>query len=182
MKILSNLLNGVLKIKVEHHNDSRGWFCEGYRQDAFHRLGICDVFVQDNFSHTIKKGTIRGLHYQKEPYSQTKLFRCVRGAVYDVVVDLRRDSSTYLQWTAFELTADCFEWIYVPKGFAHGFQALCDGCDVQYKVDEAYCPDSECCIRWNDSTLGINWPISRTILSEKDKQGMLINDFTLTGG
>ena len=88
MKVLSNTLNGVLKIEMERHDDSRGWFCEGYQQDGFRRLGISNAFVQDNFSHTIKKGTIRGLHFQAEPYSQSKLFRCIRGAVYDIVVDL----------------------------------------------------------------------------------------------
>ena len=181
MKILSSVLNGVLKIGAEQYNDSRGWFCEGYRQDTFQQLHIHNVFVQDNFSHTIKRGTIRGLHYQEEPYGQTKLFRCVRGVVYDVVVDLRKDSSTYLQWAGFKLSDDQFEWLYVPKGFAHGFQALCDNCDVQYKVDAAYQPKAERCIRWNDSQLNINWPISAANLSKKDSQGMTTEEFKRFG-
>ena len=182
MKVLSNTLNGVLKIEMERHDDSRGWFCEGYQQDGFRRLGISNAFVQDNFSHTIKKGTIRGLHFQAEPYSQSKLFRCIRGTVYDVVVDLRKDSPTYLQWAGFELNGDRFEWLYVPKGFAHGFQTLCDSCDVQYKVDQVYRPESERCIRWNDPDLGINWPVPATNLSEKDSQGLSLADFRLSGG
>ena len=176
MKILSNSLNGVLKIEMECHNDSRGWFCEGYRQDAFQQMNICNVFVQDNFSHTVKRGTIRGLHYQKEPYSQTKLFRCIHGKVYDVVVDLRKDSPTYLKWEGFDLNGDLFEWLYVPKGFAHGFQTLCDSCDVQYKVDTAYHPEAEGCIRWNDPELQIVWPISAVNLSEKDRQGLTLSE------
>ncbi len=181
MKILSSALNGVLKIGAEQHNDSRGWFCEGYRQDTFQQLQIHNVFVQDNFSHTMKKGTIRGLHYQEEPYGQTKLFRCISGTVYDVVVDLRKHSSTYLQWAGFVLSGGRFEWLLVPKGFAHGFQALCDNCDVQYKVDETYHPDAERCICWNDPTLGIVWPVPQAILSAKDKQGMKIAELRHTG-
>ena len=138
--------------------------------------------MQDNFSHTIKKGTIRGLHYQKEPYGQVKLFRCIYGAVYYVVVDLQKDSSTCLQWAGFDLNEDRLEWLYVPNGFAHGFQALCDNCDVQYKVDETYHPESEGCIRWNDPELGVNWPVPATNLSEKDSQGLSLADFRLSGG
>ena len=181
MKVLSNALNGVLKIEMERHKDPRGWFCEGYRQDIFRQFNIAP-FTQDNYSHTIKKGTIRGLHFQAEPYSQSKLFRCIKGAVYDVVVDLRKDSPTYLQWAGFDLNGDRFEWLYVPKGFAHGFQALCDNCDVQYKVDTVYYPEAEGCIRWNDPELGINWPVPATNLSEKDSQGLSLADFRLSGG
>lgn len=181
MKIVSKSLNGVLKIGIERHDDSRGWFCEGYQQDGFRRLGVSNAFVQDNFSHTIKKGTIRGLHFQAEPYSQSKLFRCICGAVYDVVVDLRKHSSTYLQWAGFELSGDRFEWLYVPKGFAHGFQTLCDNCDVQYKVDAAYHSEAEGCILWNDPELGINWPLSAANLSEKDRQGLTLSEFKLPG-
>ena len=181
MKILSNTLNGILKIGIECHDDHRGWFCEGYRQDTFHQVNTAS-FIQDNYSHTIKKGTIRGLHFQAEPYSQSKLFRCIRGAVYDVVVDLRKDSPTYLQWAGFDLNGDRFEWLYVPKGFAHGFQTLCDNCDVQYKVDIAYHPEVEGCIRWNDSELGVNWPVPATNMSEKDSQGMTLAGFRLYGG
>lgn len=181
MKVLSNTLNGILKIEMERHDDPRGWFCEGYHQDIFHPLNVAP-FIQDNYSHTIKKGTIRGLHFQSEPYSQSKLFRCIRGTVYDVVVDLRKDSPTYLQWAGFELNGDRFEWLYVPKGFAHGFQTLCDRCDVQYKVDQVYRPESERCIRWNDPELGINWPVPATNLSEKDSQGLSLADFRLSGG
>lgn len=181
MKVLSNALNGVLKIGVERHDDPRGWFCEGYRQDIFYQFNI-KPFMQDNYSHTIKKGTIRGLHFQAEPYSQSKLFRCIRGTVYDVVVDLRKDSSTYLQWTGFRLSGERFEWLYVPKGFAHGFQTLCDDCDVQYKVDTSHHPEAERCIRWNDPELGINWPVPATNLSKKDCQGLALANFRLSGG
>ena len=181
MKVLSNTLNGILKLEMERHDDPRGWFCEGYRQDIFQQLNIYTVFVQDNFSHTIKKGTIRGLHYQEEPYGQIKLFRCISGAVFDVVVDLRKHSPTYLQWAGFGLNGDRFEWLLVPKGFAHGFQALCDNCSVQYKVDETYHPEAERCICWNDPTLGITWPVSQAILSDKDRQGMKIDEFRHTG-
>ena len=181
MKVLSNTLNGILKIEMERHDDPRGWFCEGYHQDIFHPLNVAP-FIQDNYSPTIKKGTIRGMHFQSEPYSQSKLFRCIRGTVYDVVVDLRKDSPTYLQWAGFDLNGDRFEWLYVPKGFAHGFQTLCDSCDVQYKVDTAYHPEAEGCIRWNDPELGINWPVPATNLSEKDSQGLSLADFRLSGG
>lgn len=167
---------------MEPHEDSRGWFCEGYRQDSFRGLGIAETFIQDNFSHTEKSGTIRGLHYQEHPYSQSKLFRCVRGSVYDVVVDLRRDSPTYLQWAGFVLCEDRFEWLYIPKGYAHGFQTLCDDCNVHYKVDMAYHPEAEHCIRWNDAQLGILWPLTPVTLSEKDRQGMSIDAYRRIGG
>ena len=129
MRILSENLSGVLKIEMERHEDFRGWFSEGYQQNQFQKSSVTETFIQDNFSHTEKKGTIRWLHFQARPYSQSRLFRCIRGPAYDVVVDLRRNSPTYLQWAGFELSKDRFEWLYIPKGYAHGFQALCDGRD-----------------------------------------------------
>ena len=176
MRIHFSQLNGLLKIELEQQSDTRGWFCEGYRKDIFYKAKINDEFVQENYSFTKSEGTIRGLHYQVEPYCQSKLLRCIQGKIFDVVVDLREDSFTYLKWASFVLDGDRFEWLYIPKGFAHGFQTLCDECYIQYLVSEYYHSESERRIRWNDPTLGIEWPISQAILSEKDSRALVIQE------
>lgn len=161
---------------MDVHMDHRGWFCEGYNKKSFHQLQIRDEFVQDNYSYTQKSGTIRGMHYQAEPYAQSKLFRCITGAVYDVVVDLRPDSPTYRKWKGYQLRGDHFEWLYIPPGFAHGFQSIQDNCLVQYKVNQYFSPEHDRGIRWSDKQINIAWPISNPILSDKDRFAPLWND------
>jgi len=173
LKIISNELNGLLKIGVDLYKDNRGWFCEGYNKKAF--IGILGQtgqdtdFVQDNYSFTNVRGTIRGLHYQEPPYGQAKLFRCIKGSVFDVAVDLRADSPTVFKWKSYILNGDEFEWIYIPKGFGHGFQALSDECVVQYKVDEYYNKEFDRSVRWDDPFLRIEWPVLDPVLSDKDR-------------
>lgn len=181
MRIISNDLNGVLKIETEVHSDDRGWFCEGYNKESFRKLGINIDFIQDNFSLTKHKGTIRGLHYQHASYEQTKLFRCIKGKVLDVVVDIRVNSPSFFKWKSYELSEEQFAWILVPKGFAHGFQSLTDDCLVQYKVDEYYSKEHDYSIFWNDPHLKIDWPITNPILSEKDKNAPCLKDVVVLG-
>jgi len=161
-------LCGLYVIKPDVFEDHRGFFVESYSQLKFKNAGIETVFVQDNHSRSVESGVLRGLHFQKPPYAQSKLLRVIRGAVYDVVVDLRKGSPTFGQWRGFELTEKNFLMLYVPKGFAHGFCTLQPGTEVQYKVDAFYTPESESGVIWNDPYLNINWPVKEPILSKKD--------------
>jgi dTDP-4-dehydrorhamnose 3,5-epimerase len=177
MKIEKTTLRGAYLIKPRVFDDERGFFMENYSEKKFKEAGIEARFVQDNHSMSVSKGVLRGLHYQKPPYSQAKLVRVTRGAVYDVIVDLRKDSPTYGKWEGFELSAKNYYMLFVPKGFAHGFCTLEDYTEFQYKCDNFYDPKSEGAIIWNDSDLKIYWPIENPILSEKDKKAQLFKDF-----
>lgn len=143
---------------------------ESFSQAALEKQGIDAVFVQDNHSLSTEAGTLRGLHYQLEPYAQTKLVRVTAGAVFDVVVDLRTGSPTYGQWESFTLSASNKQQLLVPKGFAHGFCTLRPQTEVQYKVDSYYSPEHDRGISWNDPCLNIKWPIEQPVLSDKDKR------------
>ncbi|MBU3536790.1 dTDP-4-dehydrorhamnose 3,5-epimerase, partial [Alkalihalobacillus clausii] len=134
----------------------------------FKEIGIEIDFIQDNHSLSQTPGTLRGLHYQLAPKAQTKLIRATKGAIYDVIVDIRKESSTYGQWQGFILTAENKRQLLVPKGFAHGFCTLVENTEVQYKVDELYSPEHDRGIAWDDSVLSIDWPVSNPILSDKD--------------
>jgi dTDP-4-dehydrorhamnose 3,5-epimerase len=160
----------VILIRVRKFSDSRGHFLETFRESHFAELGVeCD-FVQDNQAFSAQAGTIRGLHLQVPPHAQAKLVRVLRGAIYDVAVDLRRGSSTYGKWCGARLTADNGEQIFVPRGFAHGYCTLEPETVVAYKVDAYYAPHSEAGLIWNDPDLGIDWtiPASSVLVSEKD--------------
>lgn len=148
--------------------DHRGFFMESYNKDTFKEIGIEIDFIQDNHSLSQTPGTLRGLHYQLAPKAQTKLIRATKGAIYDVIVDIRKESSTYGQWQGFILTAENKRQLLVPKGFAHGFCTLVENTEVQYKVDELYSPEHDRGIAWDDSVLSIDWPVSNPILSDKD--------------
>ena len=168
MKIYETNLPGVKLIETAVFGDHRGFFLESYNEEVFHRHGIMHKFVQDNHSLSVEAGVLRGLHYQLNPKAQTKLVRVTAGAVYDVVVDIRRGSPTYGKWQGFILSAFNKRQLLVPKGFAHGFCTLVPDTEVQYKVDEFYSPEHDRGIAWNDPALGIDWPTSSPILSEKD--------------
>ncbi|BAD66223.1 dTDP-4-dehydrorhamnose 3,5-epimerase [Shouchella clausii] len=148
--------------------DHRGFFMESYNKDTFKEIGIEIDFIQDNHSLSQTPGTLRGLHYQLAPKAQTKLIRATKGAIYDVIVDIRKESSTYGQWQGFILTAENKRQLLVPKGFAHGFCTLVENTEVQYKVDELYSPEHDRGIAWDDPVLSIDWPVSNPILSDKD--------------
>lgn len=159
------------------YGDHRGWFMETYSESKFDELGIQLTFVQDNHSFSATKGTLRGLHYQLNPKAQTKLVRCTRGSIFDVAVDIRKNSPTFGHWFGIELTAENRKQLLIPQGFAHGFLTLTDNVEVQYKVDELYAPDCDRGILWSDPSIGIKWPLDiKPILSEKDKNAQLLKN------
>jgi dTDP-4-dehydrorhamnose 3,5-epimerase len=162
-------LKGVYIIEVEKREDNRGFFARTFCQHEFEAHGLNARIAQCSISFNRRKGTLRGMHYQVAPYEETKLVRCTRGAVYDVAVDLRRDSPTFKQWVAVELTADNRRCVYLPKSVAHGFQTLVDDAEVFYQISEFYDPKSTRGLRWNDPAFGIVWPeVENRILSERD--------------
>ena len=182
MEIIKTDIEGVIIIKPQIIKDSRGYFFESFSQREFNEKVTPIQFVQDNESCS-SYGVMRGLHFQKPPYSQSKLVRCVKGSVLDVAVDIRKGSPTYGKHVAVELSAENHLQFFIPKGFAHGFAVLSEEAIFQYKCDEFYTPQSEGGIQLMDESLGINWPISadKAILSEKDKKypklSEIISDF-----
>ena len=177
MEVIKTELEDVLLIKPKVFEDSRGFFLESFSKRTFEENDISTDFVQDNHAFSHQKGVLRGLHFQLPPYTQTKLVRVTRGAVYDVAVDLRKNSSTFAKWQGFELTASNFYLLYIPQGFAHGYGTLEESTEFMYKNDNFYAPDHEAAIRWNDPTLKIDWPVTDPILSEKDSNAPFFNDF-----
>jgi dTDP-4-dehydrorhamnose 3,5-epimerase len=161
-------LKDAFVIDIKPRSDARGFFARSWCQKEFEQHGLTPRVVQANLSFNHKKGTVRGMHYQAVPYGETKLVRCTRGAIYDVIVDLRAESSTYRQWISAELTADNHRMLFVPKGFAHGFQTLTDESEVAYQVSQFYTPGAERGTRYNDPAFGIRWPLDVTVISEKD--------------
>ncbi|MFJ7747984.1 dTDP-4-dehydrorhamnose 3,5-epimerase [Peribacillus sp. NPDC097295] len=177
MKFIKTLLNGVIVIEPKIFGDHRGWFTETYNEKIFKNAGIDNAFIQDNHSFSATKGTLRGLHYQKDPKAQTKLVRCTKGSIFDVAVDIRKGSSTYGKWFGIELSVENKKQLLVPKGFAHGFMTLTDDVEVQYKVDELYSPENDRGITWNDPEIAVEWPIDiQPVLSEKDENAPLLRD------
>ncbi len=170
MEFIKTTLKDAYLIKPQVFGDNRGFFLESYSKKKFEKEGIDAEFVQDNHSKSEKKGTLRGLHFQAPPYTQAKLIRVVKGKILDVIVDLRRDSETFGQWEAFEISAENFQMLFVPRGFAHGFMTIEDNTEVLYKADNFYEPSHEGGIAWNDSDLKINWPLENPILSERDSK------------
>lgn len=168
----------TLIIKPIFHVDDRGFFVETYRRSKYAELGIDVEFVQENHSLSMEIGTVRGLHFQSPPRAQAKLVRCIRGAIYDVVVDLRRGSPAYGQWEGYELTSKNGHQLFVPTGFAHGFMTLEPNSEIVYKCSDYYVPEMEGAILWNDPAIGINWPVfAEPILSNKDAVAPLIANF-----
>lgn len=170
MKVVSTKLPGVLLLEPKAHGDHRGFFMESYNREQLAQLGIHHEFVQDNHSLSVEAGILRGLHYQLAPKAQTKLVRVLSGAVYDVVVDIRKSSPTYGQWIGVILSAENKRQILVPQGFAHGVCTLVPHTQLLYKVDQYYSPEHDRGIQWNDPQLAIDWPVSDPILSAKDRQ------------
>ncbi|MEI7621276.1 MAG: dTDP-4-dehydrorhamnose 3,5-epimerase [Candidatus Moraniibacteriota bacterium] len=177
MEIIKKTLNGAYLLKPKVFQDARGFFMETYSKQKFAELGIENDFVQDNHSMSASKGVLRGLHFQHAPDTQAKLVRVTKGSVFDVIVDLRKDSPTFGQWEGFELSAKNFLILFVPQGFAHGFCTLEDNTEFQYKCDNYYAPESEDGIAWNDPTLNIAWPVENPILSEKDSNAQAFAEF-----
>ena len=157
----------VILVRPERRGDARGFFSETYRASAFEAAGIRGPFVQDNLARS-GQGVLRGLHYQLPPHAQGKLVQVVRGAVFDVVVDLRRRSPTFGRWVGWELTADSGEVLWIPPGFAHGYAVLGDGADLAYKVTAEYQAELDRGVRWNDPAIGVVWPLEDPVLSPRD--------------
>jgi dTDP-4-dehydrorhamnose 3,5-epimerase len=168
MRFWQTKLAGVKIVEPDVFHDGRGFFLETYRADKYRQGGIEALFVQDNHSRSVKD-TIRGLHAQRR-HPQAKLVRALGGAILDVVVDIQRDSPTYLQWIAVELSAENFRQIFVPVGYAHGICVISELAEIEYKCSDYYDPDDELRIIWNDPSIGIEWPTKAPLLSAKDGQ------------
>ena len=162
-------LPGAFVIDLEKREDERGFFARSWCQQEFKEHGLSPRLVQCSVSFNKRRGTLRGMHYQAKPYEEAKLVRCTRGAVYDVIIDLRADSRTYLRWEAVELNEDNRRMLYVPEGVAHGFQTLEDGTEVFYQMSEAYRPEYARGVRWNDAAFGIRWPAEDRTISARDR-------------
>lgn len=162
-------LKGAYIIDVKRLEDDRGFFGRSYCQRELEAFGLNTNAVQANVSYNKTKGTLRGMHMQLPPYGETKLVRCTRGAIYDVIVDLRPDSTTFKQWIGVELTAESYRMLYVPEGFAHGFLTLENDTDVTYQVTQFYTPIAERGFRWDDPAFHIQWPFAPTLVSSKDQ-------------
>ncbi|KIL38727.1 dTDP-4-dehydrorhamnose 3,5-epimerase [Gordoniibacillus kamchatkensis] len=168
MKLVETKLKDVYIIEPQAFGDHRGFFMESYNKKKFEQIGLNFDLIQDNHSLSVEAGTIRGLHYQLNPKAQTKIVRALTGAIYDVVVDIRKSSPTFGQWIGVILSDDNKRQIVVPKGFAHGICTLVPNTQILYKVDEYYSPENDRGILWNDPDLGIDWPTTSPILSDKD--------------
>lgn len=172
MKVTETKLKGCYIIEPDVFGDNRGWFMESFSKQKLEEAGIVfeGELVQDNQSFSAKKGTLRGIHFQKDPHAQTKIVRCTKGSLFDVAVDLRKDSPTYKQWFGIELSAENKKQLYVPRGFGHGFVTLEEDVEIQYKTDNYYNFEADGGIIYNDSEIGIEWPIDiELVLSEKDQ-------------
>jgi dTDP-4-dehydrorhamnose 3,5-epimerase len=170
MEFIEAGLPGAWYIKPRVFRDERGFFLETYAAEGFAERGMSTAFVQDNHSRSLRRGVLRGMHFQRPPHTQAKLIRAVRGAIYDVIVDLRRGSPTYGQWRGFELDDTDLGMLYVPHGFAHGFCTLTDETDVVYKVDAYYAPECDGGLLWSDPDVNISWPVQTPLLSKKDRE------------
>ena len=163
-------IKGAFVIEPERIIDKRGYFARTWCKQEFEEHGLNPNLVQCNISFNNKRGTLRGMHYQAKPYEEAKLVRCTRGSIWDVIVDLRIDSNTYLKWFAAELTANNYKMLYVPKSFAHGFQTLEDNSEVFYQMSDHYVPKYSRGIRWDDPLFAIQWPEKELVISEKDQE------------
>lgn len=169
MRITELELPGVKILEPKYFEDFRGYYCETYSSRTLSEFGINTVFKQDNHSLSLKKGILRGIHFQINPKPQIKLVRCARGRVMDYVADLRRDSPDFKKWIQVELSEENRKQIWIPAGFGHAFLALTDNCEVLYKVDEQYYPEYDRAVAWDDPEIAIDWGISDPIISEKDR-------------
>ncbi len=163
-------LSGSYVIDLTPFTDERGWFVRFYCKKEFQQIGHEKEWVQMNHSFTALQATIRGMHFQVHPYAETKLVRCIAGSVFDVIIDLRKASPTFLQWFSIELSAENKKMLYIPGGFAHGFQSLTGNCELIYHHTEYFTPEAESGIRYNDPAINIQWPLPAGFVSERDKR------------
>jgi dTDP-4-dehydrorhamnose 3,5-epimerase len=170
VKFLETPLTGACIVEIEPIEDNRGLFARSWCKREFEAHNLNPEIVQCNISFNIKKGILRGMHYQIKPFEETKLVRCTRGAIFDVIIDLRADSPTFKDWFAIELTDKNRKILYIPKCFAHGFQTLKDNTEVYYQMSEYYSPEYSKGIRWDDPSFSIQWPENKRIISKRDQQ------------
>ncbi len=169
MRFTETDIDGAFLLELEPHEDERGFFARAFDRDAFARRGLATEYVQANIGFSARRGVLRGLHYQLAPHAEAKLVRCTRGAIFDVIVDLRPESPTYRRWHGEELSADNRRAVYLPAGCAHGYLALADSSEVFYQASSAYMPSAERGVRWDDPAFGVRWPIEGApSVSEKD--------------
>lgn len=169
MKFIPLAIPGAWLIDPDLLEDERGFFARSFCRKEFEQRGLNGDLTQCNISFNRKRGTLRGMHYQTKPHEEAKLVRCTRGAIYDVVLDLRRDSPTFLRWEAAELSAENHRMMYVPEGCAHGFQSLADESEVFYQMGEFYHPECSTGVRWDDPVFGIAWPVADPVVSYRDR-------------
>jgi dTDP-4-dehydrorhamnose 3,5-epimerase len=161
-------LEGAFLITPERLEDERGFFALAWDRGEFEKHGLRSHLAEINISFNYKRGTLRGMHYQAAPYAQPKLVRCTMGAIYDVIIDLRAGSSGFKRWLAVELTQENRQMLFIPEGFAHGFQTLCDSTEVVYQAGEVYAPHAARGVRWNDPAFAIEWPLPVSVIAERD--------------
>ena len=169
MRYVETSIPGVFVLEPEYNRDQRGFFARTWDSEELAERGLCSTWVQGSISRNDDAGTLRGMHYQAEPHAETKLVTCVAGAVFDVVIDLRAGSPTFLRWLSFELSADNNATLYVPAGLAHGFLTLIDASVVEYHISEYHRPDSARCVRWNDPAFDVRWPREPKVISDRDR-------------
>ncbi len=182
MKFTPSKIPDVIIVEPDVFEDTRGWFTEFYNKKKYTEGGITANFMQDNFSLSKTKGTLRALHLQNAPFSQAKLVYCTNGAVLDVAVDLRKNSPTYKQWVAIELSLENKKQVFIPRGFAHGFLTLTDNTIFQYKVDNDYNKEAERTVRYNDQDIGVIWGNDNPLLIDRDKNAPLLKDCDINFG
>jgi dTDP-4-dehydrorhamnose 3,5-epimerase len=170
MKFTPLPLDGAYRVDLQPYHDERGFFSRLLCQKALEEIDHRQPFVQINHSKNLQKGVLRGLHYQRAPKAEIKIVKCIRGAIFDVIVDIREGLSTFLQWHGEILSAEKMSVLYIPAGFAHGYQSLKADCEILYFVTEYHSPEHEGTIRYNDPRIGIEWPLKVTIISDKDRQ------------
>ena len=168
MKFFETELKGSYIIELEKLEDERGFFTRVWDERIFQNKKLNSKLVQISFSFNDKKGTIRGMHFQEKPFEETKIVRCIKGKIFDVIIDLRSNSKTYKKWISIELNSSDLKMIYIPEGFAHGFQTLEDNTEVMYQMSNWFSPEHAKGIRWDDETFQIKWPLELSIISEKD--------------
>ena len=169
-------LKGAYIIDIQQREDSRGFFARAFCQQEFEAHGLKPLIAQANVAYNVRQGTLRGMHFQFPPAAETKVVRCTRGAIVDIIVDLRPESATYLEHIAVELTADNHRALYVPERFAHGYQVLEDKTETSYQVGEFYAPGFEGGLRYDDPRLGLEWPLPVSVISDKDKVWKLLSE------
>jgi dTDP-4-dehydrorhamnose 3,5-epimerase len=171
MRFIQTPLPGAWVVEPTELGDERGWFARTFDAEEFDARGLNPVVAQSNLSYNARRGTLRGMHYQVDPHGESKLVRCIRGAIFDVAVDLREDSPTYCGWHAVELSADNRHAFYIPAGLAHGFQTLCADCEVEYQMGHRHVPEAARGVRWDDPAFAIDWPAAEGVrtISERDR-------------